>query len=68
MCKNALKCSSEFKANVGQLKYLFTEGTFRFLKYEEVYLDDHKNMEECRKSLKNYFRFFNEERVYQALG
>lgn len=47
---------------------IFMERTFRSLKYEEVYLSDYENMEECRKSIRNYFRFFNEERVHQALG
>ena len=63
--ENNIKISMNGKGRA--LDNIFMERTFRSLKYEEVYLSDYEDMGECRKSIRNYFRFFNEERVHQAL-
>ncbi len=49
------------------LDNIFMERTFRSLKYEEVYLNDYENVMQCQKAIESYFRFFNQERIHQAL-
>jgi putative transposase len=46
---------------------IFIERLWRSVKYEEVYLKDYASVSDCRESLQNYFRFYNEERLHQAL-
>jgi putative transposase len=46
---------------------IFVERFWRSLKYEEVYLKDYRNVPEARASLGQYFPFYNEERIHQAL-
>ena len=46
---------------------IFTERLWRSVKYEEVYLKDYKDPLEAEKSLKEYFKFYNEERGHQSL-
>jgi len=46
---------------------IFSERLWRTVKYEEVYLRDYADMEEARRSLRAYFRFYNEQRLHQAL-
>ena len=47
---------------------LFIERLWRSVKYEEVYLKAYQDGREARISLGNYFRFYNTERLHQALG
>ena len=47
---------------------IFSERLWRTVKYEEVYLRDYADAEEARESLSAYFRFYNEQRLHQALG
>ena len=47
---------------------IFIERLWRTLKYEEVYLKDYQTPKEARRSLDNYFKFYNQERPHQALG
>lgn len=47
---------------------IFVERLWRTLKYEEVYLHDYQTVPEAVSSLTRYFRFYNEERLHQALG
>jgi putative transposase len=47
---------------------IFVERLWRTVKYEEVYLHDYQTVEEARCGLANYFRFYNRERLHQALG
>ncbi len=49
------------------LDNIFIERTFRSLKYEEVYLNEYENVNECRRAIESYFRFFNQERIHQSL-
>jgi putative transposase len=46
---------------------IFSERLWRTVKYEEVYLKDYADEEEARRELRRYFRFYNQERLHQAL-
>jgi putative transposase len=46
---------------------IFVERFWRSVKYEEVYLKDYGDGAEARESLREYFRFYNCERVHQSL-
>lgn len=50
------------------LDNIFTERLWRTVKYEEVYLNEYATPREARVALTRYFRFYNQERVHQALG
>ncbi len=50
------------------LDNVFVERLCRSLKYEEVYLNDYRTVIEATEGLRRYFRFYNEERLHQALG
>jgi len=47
---------------------LFIERLWRSVKYEEVYLKAYQDGRDARMGLGNYFRFYNTERLHQALG
>lgn len=47
---------------------LFIERLWRSVKYEEVYLKAYQDGKDARIGLGNYFRFYNTERLHQALG
>jgi putative transposase len=47
---------------------LFIERLWRTVKYEEVYLKAYQDGKEARTSLREYIRFYNTERIHQALG
>jgi putative transposase len=49
------------------LDNVFVERLWRTVKYEEVYLKDYVNVPSARANLDAYFRFYNEERLHQAL-
>ena len=46
----------------------FIERLWRSVKWEEVYLKDYRTVAEAANSLDQYFQFYNEERLHQALG
>jgi putative transposase len=46
---------------------IFVERLWRSVKYEEVYLKDYRNVAEAREGLQQYFPFYNERRIHQAL-
>jgi putative transposase len=46
---------------------IFVERLWRTVKYEEVYLKDYRDVPEARHGLGNYFPFYNEQRIHQAL-
>jgi len=46
---------------------IFVERLWRTVKYEEVYLKDYRDVPEARQGLGNYFAFYNQERIHQAL-
>jgi len=47
---------------------IFVEKLWRTVKYEEVYLHDYQTVPQARQGLATYFRFYNQERLHQALG
>ena len=47
---------------------LFIERLWRSVKYEEVYLKAYQDGKDARADISNYFRFYNTERLHQALG
>ena len=47
---------------------IFVERLWRTVKYEEVYLHDYEDVPTAVARLKDYFRFYNEERRHQSLG
>lgn len=49
------------------LDNVFNERLWRTIKYEEVYLNDYGSPREARLRLDHYIRFYNHERVHQAL-
>jgi putative transposase len=50
------------------LDNVFIERLWRSVKYEEVYLRDYTDGWHAESSLAAYFRFYNQERIHQALG
>jgi len=49
------------------LDNIFVERLWRTVKYEEVYLKDYDSVPTAISNLKQYFTFYNFERVHQAL-
>jgi putative transposase len=49
------------------LDNIFTERLWRTIKYEEVYLHEYATPREARTGLSEYIRFYNHERLHQAL-
>jgi putative transposase len=50
------------------LDNVFVERLWRSVKYEEIYLHDYATVAEAVSGLSRYFRFYNHERLHQALG
>jgi putative transposase len=50
------------------LDNVFVERLWRSVKYEEVYLKDYAGFTDAVRNLAVYFRFYNRERLHQALG
>jgi len=50
------------------LDNIFVERLWRTVKYEEVYLKGYETVPGATRSLGDYFRFYNEERLHQALA
>jgi putative transposase len=53
---------------VGRWTTLMIERLWRSVKYEEVYLKDYQNPQEAYRGLRDYFRFYNKERIHQSHG
>ncbi len=49
------------------LDNVFVERLWRSVKYEEVYLKDYTGFTDAARHLAGYFRFYNRERLHQAL-
>jgi len=45
---------------------IFIERLWRSVKYEEIYVNEFKSVEQLRKALKRYFDFYNNERPHQS--
>jgi putative transposase len=63
---NQIKMSMDSKGRA--LDNIFIERFWRSLKYEDIYLKDYRSIPELREGLKNYFDFYNNRRVHQALN
>jgi putative transposase len=50
------------------LDNVFVERLWRTVKYEEVYLKDYETVRAAVGSLREYFDFYNQERLHQSLG
>lgn len=46
---------------------IFVERFWRTLKYEEVYLKSYESAKECKSNIRDYLRFYNNERIHQSL-
>lgn len=62
----AIKISMDSRGRV--FDNIFNERLWRSLKYEEVYLKEYASPKEARQSLKEYFTFYNQERLHQSLN
>jgi len=49
------------------LDNIYIERLWRSLKYEEIYLNDYRSMDDLKVAVKKYFNFFNAERFHQSL-
>jgi putative transposase len=47
---------------------IFVERFWRTLKYEEVYIKSYQNLVDCRKNLKDYFEYYNRQRLHQGIS
>ncbi len=47
---------------------VFVESLWRSVKYEEIYLKAYDDVRSAKRSLAEYFRFYNTERRHQSLG
>jgi putative transposase len=47
---------------------IFVERLWRSVKYEKVYLHQYRTVSEGQQNLAQYFRFYNQERLHEALG
>ncbi|MBT3813749.1 MAG: transposase [Gammaproteobacteria bacterium] len=50
------------------LDKIFVERLWRTVKYEEIYLKQHDNVQSLLIGLTDYFVFYNQERSHQSLG
>jgi len=49
------------------LDNIFVERLWRSVKYEEIYLNEYRDVAHLKRSLKKYFHFYNTERPHQSL-
>ena len=47
---------------------IFIERLWRSVKYEEVYLNDYDSVTTARCQLRDYFNFYNQQRLHQSLN
>jgi putative transposase len=47
---------------------IMIERLWRSVKYEEIYVNEFKSVEQLRKALKKYFNFYNHERPHQSFN
>ena len=46
---------------------IYIERLWRSLKYEEIYLNEYRSMDDLKTALKKYFYYYNTERYHQSL-
>ena len=64
LLKNGIKISMDGKGRC--LDNVFVERLWRSLKYEDVYLRRYSFMDEAKRGIGEYLKFFNEERPHQS--
>lgn len=62
---NGIRISMDGRGRV--FDNIFIERLWRSVKYEEIYLNEYRSVNECYTGLQAYFRFYNTERFHQAL-
>jgi len=62
---NGIKISMDGKGR--WMDNVFIERLWRSVKYEEIYIKEYESVTELVRSLKQYFNFYNFERMHQAL-
>ncbi len=50
------------------LDNIYIERFWRNIKYEDVYLKSYRTIQELRKGINNYIKFYNEKRFHQSLN
>jgi putative transposase len=50
------------------LDNVFVERLWRSVKYEDIYIRGYEDVRSLEKGLREYFRFYNEERLHESLG
>jgi putative transposase len=63
--KRGIKISMDSKGRA--LDNIFVERLWRSVKYEEVYPKSYQSVKEAKRSLAQYFDFYNNRRVHQSL-
>ena len=66
LIKNGVSISMDGRGRA--LDNIFVERLWRAVKYEEVYLKQHDNVQSLLMGLTDYFVFYNQERRHQSLG
>lgn len=61
-----IKLSMDSKGRA--LDNIFIERLWRSLKYEDIYIKEYETIKELFEGLKEYFNFYNYQRIHQALG
>jgi len=64
--KHDIKISMDGKGR--SIDNIVIERFWRSIKYEEIYLNDYKSMNELRYSINNYMQKYNSRRLHSALG
>jgi len=62
---NKIQISMDGKGRA--LDNIFAERLWRSIKYEDIYLREYESGKDLRAGLKNYFLFYNKERLHQSL-
>ncbi len=63
--KHAIQVSMDGRGRA--LDNIFVERLWRSVKYEDVYIRNYSSLKEAREGLKEYFKFYNCERLHQSL-
>jgi putative transposase len=63
--KHGIRISMDGKGRA--LDNIYVERLWRSFKYEEIYLNDYRSMDELKYAAKRYFNFYNRERFHQSL-
>jgi len=65
LLKHGIRISMDGKGRA--LDNMFVERLWRSVKYEDVYLKGYETMQDAKAGLREYLRFYNEERCHQEL-